>query len=285
VMTAGDLEQKRAAELADWQKRGSRGILAAADPATNQITMTERTPAGPKTVTVVTTPSTQFTRYAPASVKYSDAKPSSFSELKPGDELRILGNASDDGSKITAERIISGAFATIPATIVSISADGKQIQATNLQTKQSVTVTLTEDSGVRSLPPMMATMLARRMNATGNSGAPPVARAGEAGPVGPPNAGAGGPPRWPGPGGAGGGDVSQMIDRLPKGSVSDLKPGEQVVISGGVGEDKTHLTAINIISGVEPLLAAPRQTGNGRRSGGGVDLSNWSLDIGTPGEQ
>lgn len=287
VMTAGDLEQKHAAELADWQKRGSRGVLAAVDPSTNQITMTERTATGPKTVTIGTTPNTQFTRYAPASVKYSDAKPSSFSELKPGDELRILGNASDDGSKITAERIISGAFATIPAAIVSISADGKQIQATNIQTKQPVTITLTDDSAVRNLPPMMAMMLARRMNgnAAGSSGAPPVTRTGDSGAAGPPNGTVGGPPRWPGPGGAGGGDVSQMIDRLPKGSVSDLKPGEQVVISGGVGEDKTHLTAINIISGVEPLFTAPRQGGNGRRSGGGVDLSNWSLDIGTPGEQ
>ncbi|HEY3963069.1 MAG TPA: DUF5666 domain-containing protein, partial [Planctomycetaceae bacterium] len=108
VMTAGELQQKHESELADWQKRGSRGVLAAIDPSTNQLTMTERTPAGPKTVTVVTGPSTQFTRYATTSVKYSDAKSSSFSELKPGDELRILGNASDDGSKITADRIISG---------------------------------------------------------------------------------------------------------------------------------------------------------------------------------
>jgi hypothetical protein len=75
-----------------------------------------------------------------------------------------------------------------------------------------------------------------------------------------------------------------MLERLPKGSVSDLKPGEQVVISGGVGEDKAHLMAINIISGVEPLFAAPQQ-GGGRRGGGGVDLSSWNLDIGTPGEQ
>ena len=291
VMTAGALQQKHESELADWQKRGSRGILATVDPSTNQITMTERTPAGPKTVIVAATPATQFTRYATTSVKYSDAKPSSFSELKPGDELRILGNASDDGSKITAERIISGAFATIPATIVSISPDGKQIQATNIQTKQPVTVTVTDDSTVRHLPPTMAAMLARRMSsngaaAAGASGAEHAGGASQAAPSGSPNVAQGGPPRWPGPGGpAGGGDVSQMLERLPKASVSDLKPGEQVVISGGVGEDSAHLMAINIISGVEPLFAAPQQGGGRRRPGGGVDLSNWNLDIGTPGEQ
>ncbi|MGA8598315.1 MAG: hypothetical protein WB676_26655, partial [Bryobacteraceae bacterium] len=102
------------------------------------------------------------------------------------------------------------------------------------------------------------------------------------------NGNAAGPPRWPAAGGIAGGDISQMLERLPKVPLSDLKPGEQVVISGGVGDDKTRLTAINIIAGVEPLFAAPQQgQGGGRRGGGGggVDLSNWNLDIGTPGEQ
>lgn len=298
VMTAGELQQKREAELADWQKRGSRGILAAVDPSANQITMTERTPEGPKTVTVIANSSTQFTRYAPNSMKYADAKPSSISELRPGDQLRILGNSSEDGAKVTAERIISGAFQTIPATIVSISPDGKQIQATNIQTKQPVNVTLTDDSTVRQMPPMMATMLARRMNggarAGGAGGAGPSPGTPQAGSAGMSQSAAGngnganggGPPRWPAAGGIAGGDISQMLERLPKVPLSDLKPGEQVVISGGVGDDKTHLTAINIIAGVEPLFAAPQQgQGGGRRGGGGVDLSNWNLDIGTPGEQ
>jgi hypothetical protein len=78
--------------------------------------------------------------------------------------------------------------------------------------------------------------------------------------------------------------MSQMLERLPKTSLSDLKPGEQVVISGGVGEDKSHLTAINVIAGVEPLFAAPKE-GGGKRGGNNVDLSGWSLDVGIPNEQ
>jgi hypothetical protein len=299
VMTAGELQQKREAEVTDWQKRGSRGVLAAVDPSANQITMTERTPAGPKTVTVVANSSTQFTRFAPNSVKFADAKPSSISELRPGDQLRVLGNASGDGSKITAERVISGAFETIPVTIVSVSPDGKLIQATNIQTKQPVSVILTADSSVRQMPPMLAAMLARRMNGASPPGAPTGAQSGpgpnkapadgNGGMRGPSLAGndnGGSAARWPAAGGGANGDISQMLERLPKVPLSDLKPGEQVVISGGVGDDKTHLTAINIIAGVEPLFAAPRQgQGGGRRGGGGVDLSNWNLDIGTPGEQ
>jgi hypothetical protein len=275
VMTAGELQQKHQAELADWQKRGSHGTLVSVDPAAKQVTMSERTAAGPQTVTIVTTPSTQFTRYAQNSVKYADAKPSSFDALQPGDQLRVLGDKSADGTKITAEQILSGAFETVPATIVSISPDGKQLQATNIRTQQPITVTLTDESAVRRLPPAMATGLARRMRGGAANGAANSGTPGEA-----PEAAAAGPRA----GGAANGDMSQILERLPKVSISDLKPGEQVVISGGVGEDKSHLTAINVIAGVEPLFAAPKQ-GNGKRGGNNVDLSGWSLDVGIPNEQ
>ena len=66
VMTASDLEQKHAAELADWQKRGNRGVIASIDEASHQVMMNERTGQGAKTITVITTPETQFTRYSPA---------------------------------------------------------------------------------------------------------------------------------------------------------------------------------------------------------------------------
>lgn len=77
------------------------------------------------------------------------------------------------------------------------------------------------------------------------------------------------------------GDLSQMLERLPKISVSELKPGDAVIISGGAGDDKAHMTAVNVIAGVEPLFASapPRQ---GRSSDA---LGMWNLDIGTPGEQ
>jgi hypothetical protein len=300
VMTAGELQQKHETELADWQKRGSRGVVSAVDPQTKQITMNVRGPEGQKTVTVATSPETQFARYSPDSVKYSDAKPSTFSELKPGDQLRVLGNANSDGTQITAERVVSGAFRTVAATIVSVSADGKQIQATDIQNKQPITVTLTDDSAVRRLPPMMANVLARRLNpnfkAAGPGGNPgPTSEGGRpAGAERPgepqarnnPGEAGGGPPNGSAPGthmnGAhSGGDLSQMLDRVPKVPVSDLKPGDAVVISGGAGADQSHMTAVNIVSGVEPLFAsAPPNSGRSNAA-----LGMWNLDIGVPGEQ
>jgi hypothetical protein len=302
VMSAGELQQKHESEMADWQKRGKRGTVANVDLTTKQITMQTRGPEGQKDVAVVTTPETQFTRYAPDSVKYSDAKPSSFAELKPGDQLRVLGNMNAEGTQITAEKVISGSFRTIAATVVSVSPDGKQIQATDIQTKQPITVSLTGDSAVRRLPPMMANMLARRLNPnfkgsarganpgpTPEGGAPAHPEPGTAENGGRPSGAA--PNGGPGANGAGaygangggraGGDISQMLERLPKISVSELKPGDAVVISGGTGEDKTHMTAVNVIAGVEPLFASapPRQ---GRSSDA---LGMWNLDISAPGEQ
>lgn len=303
LMTASDLATVHQAEQQDWQKRGSSGTLTAVDAAAHQATMTTRSAEGPKTVTVSLPESVKFFRYSPSSVKLADAKPSTIAELQAGDQVRVLGEKTDDGAKIIAEKVYAGSFRTVPATIVSISPDGKEIKITDLQTKQPVVVTLTDDSAVRRLPPMMAQMLAMRLNpaykaqasggAPGAGGAPAGAPGGgnpntTASASGAPGRAPGGPPaggggQWTGgqgrpPGSGGGmrsmnGDMSQMIERLPKISVSDLKPGDAIVVSGGTGADKSQLTATNIIAGVEPLfVSAPPRAGQSMGS-------SWNLGV------
>ena len=72
-----------------------------------------------------------------------------------------------------------------------------------------------------------------------------------------------------------------MLERLPNIPVSELKPGESVVISGGTSYDKSQMTAVNVIAGVEPLFAsAPPSQGRSSNA-----LGMWNLDIGAPGEQ
>ena len=304
-MTAEDLAQKQQAEVADWQKRGTAGTLTAVDAAAHKVTMSVRSAEGPKSVTVDLPESVQYVRYAPGSVKYADAKPSSISELQVGDQVRVLGSKSEDGSTITAERVISGAFRSVAATVISISADGKEMKIHDLLTKQPVMVALTDETAVRKLPVFIAMALARRlnpqaaaaMNARGQGGGQWAGRQGQGGGAeggggsrpqgaapgagGPPGQGGPGGGQWAGAGGgpgAGGGgraangDLSQMVERLPKISVSELKAGDAVIVSGGGGADKAHLTAINIIAGVEPLFAsAPPRAGQ--------DVGSWNLDI------
>lgn len=288
LMSARDLQQAHQQEAAAWQ-HSTAGRVTAVDPATQKLTVRISSLQGPTSISVDASKSTQFTRYSPATPKTPVT--SQFSDIQVGDQVRIIGAKSDDNSSIAAEKVYSGAFQTITATISSIASDGKSLTVKDLQTKQSVDVALTDDSVLRKLPPMMAAALARRLNPAaaggaqgngapgqGQGGPPPSAQA----PSGAPGAG-GMPPG--GPGGAGGpgqgqrrGDINAMLERVPQIQTSDLKTGDALVISGAAGSDKSHLTATTIIAGVEPILqsASPRQS---------QSLGDWGgLDMAAPAQ-
>ena len=58
------------------------------------------------------TDKTEYLRYSPDSANISDAKPSSFAELKAGDEVHVLGNKDADGTEVAAEKVV---FRLLPA--------------------------------------------------------------------------------------------------------------------------------------------------------------------------
>ena len=98
LMKSADIAQKNAQEQADWQKRGSGGIVAAI-PAPGTLTIS----AGAKKIQVTTTPSTVYRRYAGDSVKFEDAAIGTAAQIQVGDQLRVRGDKSDDGASITAD--------------------------------------------------------------------------------------------------------------------------------------------------------------------------------------
>lgn len=284
LMTARDLQQAHQAEAAAWQ-HSTAGIVSSVDPATGKLSITLATPAGKQPVTVETEKTTQFTRYSPESPKTPSV--SELGQIQPGDQVRIIGTKSEDGSTITAEKIYSGAFRTINGAIVSISPDGKSLTVKNLATKRPVEVSLNSGSEIRKLPPPMAMMLARRFNpstrrAPGSEGAPQGENSGN--PEGAPAHGAKAPEAGNGngprgmQGGSSRGDIGQMIEHLPAISLSELKPGDAVVISGvATGEDGSRLLATNIIAGVEPILqSAPARQG-GQATGGDWGLGEMTI--------
>ncbi len=160
LMSARDLEQHHQAEASAWQK-STAGVVASVDTTAQKLTVTSRTPEGPKPITVDAT-AAQFTRYSPETPK--TPKQSAFTEIQPGDQVKIIGEKSGDGATLTAQKIYSGTFKSVAGTLVSAAPDGKSIVVKDLGTKQPVTVFLSTDSAVRKLPPMMAYMLARRFN-------------------------------------------------------------------------------------------------------------------------
>jgi co-chaperonin GroES (HSP10) len=292
LMKSSDIAQKNEAEKQDWQHRGSGGIVSAVNGSTVTIS------AGAKKIQLETTPATKFRRYAGDSVKFEDAKPGTLAQLHVGDQLRVRGNKSEDGTTIQAEEIVSGAFKNLSGTIATINASAGTITLKDLTTKKMMTVSVTANSDVRKLPPEMAARFAARQRGDAGAGGPGAA-GGANGAARPQGAGApgtgaqggasqaGGAPRGPGMGGPGGGrggagrsaggDLSQMLSRLPAQTLGELKVGDAVMIVASEpapGSDK--VTAVTMLSGVEPILAA---TPSGTPA---MTLSPWSVGGAAP---
>src|ERR1019366_2433115 len=171
---------------------------------------------------------TSYHRYSLDSARFSDAKPSSFPEIKMGDQLRVLGNKSGDGAGIQAEKIAFGSFRQIAATVTAINLQTGEMIVKDLATKKPLTIKVDADSTMRKLPEQTARMLARRYapgaqqgDATGGA-APGAGRGATAGGAGGRGGmggmgGGGGRGAMGGAGGGGGrgGDVNQMLDNLP----------------------------------------------------------------------
>ena len=188
IMTKADLAQKHQHDQAEWQKRGVVGTVSALNAANKEITITTRG-REPKTI-VVDASAADFRRYSPESVKFADAKPSSFAELQAGDTLRALGDKNDDGTHLKAEELISGAFETVAGTVDSVDPATNTVQLTNLQSKKPVVVHINQGTLLRRLDPTVAAALARRLRpdaaAGGPGGAPQGGRPGGGAPGGRP---------------------------------------------------------------------------------------------------
>jgi hypothetical protein len=287
IMSKAELAQKHERDREEWKRRGLAGPITAINAEAREVTISTRTREGPKPVVVEIPEKADFRRYAGDSVRFSDATPSSLAALKPGDQLRVLGDKNADGTRIKAEDIVSGSFRNIAGVIKSIDAGAGEIKLTDLVAHKPVTVRITSDTSLRRLPPAMAAMLARREGGgpAGQNGSGPQGKAeGIPGPPRPEGAkpGAGGaktePAQMPGGGGGmrrGGMDFQDMLERMPPLKLDELKAGDAIMLSSTNGADPASVTAINVLAGVEPLLTAAPQ-------GGQQIFGNWNFDIGLP---
>ena len=109
-MNKADIAKKQEAERAEWRRRGILGVVSAVNPETKEITISSRSMAGTQSVIIPVAEKVDMRRYAPDSIKFSDAKTGTVSEVKVGDQLRALGERSPDGSRFTAEKVVTGSF-------------------------------------------------------------------------------------------------------------------------------------------------------------------------------
>jgi hypothetical protein len=287
VMTKGDLAKKQEAERLEWRRRGILGVITALKPETKEITISNRTIAGTQSVVIPIGDNTEMRRYAPDSIKFGDAKPSNFSELKVGDQLRALGERTEDPLRFKPEKVVTGSFRTVGGVVTAVNPATGEIKINELEKKTPLTIVIKNDA------------VLRRFSAEGGLG---FGR-GPGGPGGPaPGAGAGagggqpgqGAPaaRPQGAGGPGGGgpggprNINDMLERLPTISIADVKVGDTIIVSSTQGVDPTRLTAISMVAGADALLAmlAPRpQPGQAAPNpAAGLGSSGITFGIGLP---
>lgn len=151
VMSKGDIAKKQEIERAAWRERGTFGKVTAVDPAKRTITVSQRTREGLKELTIVTNDKTTFRRYAPDSVKFSDAQPSRLEAIRVGDQVRALGKRNEDGTSYEAEQVVFGTFKTLSVTVVNVNADSQEITARD-DSGATLTLRITPDSNLKQVP-------------------------------------------------------------------------------------------------------------------------------------
>ena len=262
LMKAQAIAETHAAEDAAWAQGGG-GIVKSVDTAAGKIVIAN----GMKTVLVLTTPKTIVRRYAGGSVRFADAQVSTIATIQTGDQLRVRGAKSADGSSIAADELVTGTFLNYSGLITAVDAAAGTVTLKDLATKKMVTVAVTSNSDLRRIPAAMAQRIAAQMKggvagAGARSGAPAKAA---------PEDAEGGARR------AGLG-LSQMLSRLPAETLGGLKTGDAVMIVGtspsGVSEKSS---AVTLLAGVDTILTASP-------GGQGMTLTPWSMGGGEPTE-
>ena len=271
AMSRSDVEAKHQSDREDWQKRGIGGLVSAVDPATGTITISVTQAGGKKTIAIHTTKSTVLRRYAPDSISFDEAKAAALDQISPGDQLRARGIRTADGSEFAAEEVVSGTFRNIAGTISAIDSNANTISVMDLITKKPFVVKITGQSQLRSLPPEISQRIAFRLKAAAAGGASASSQTAS---------GNGGAQRTEGGAGGGGGggrpgggqaDFQQIVNRMPAATLADFKKDEAVMIVSTEGTTSGQATAITVLGGVEPILAAAPTASQA------MTLSPWSL--------
>jgi hypothetical protein len=213
-------------------------------------------------------------RYADTSVKFVDAKPATVAELAEGDQVRVLGTRSSDGSRMTAEQVVFGHFKTMALAIEKVDQAAGLLSVKDLQSNKKFTVSLLPSASIRRIPPEMAAMFAALSGAGGGrSGGPRPGGMSAPGGIPPGDsrpeggrgqdqggaAGMGG--RGPGSGGRAGRMMEDMIEKMPSITVADLKKDDWVGAVVGRIDASGRATAFNMLAGIEVFASRANRSG------------------------
>ena len=293
LLTSGDLAKRAADFRESWRERGISGKVVSIDVPNRQLVVRTIEKSGEKTLSVTTHPATAFKRYAPNSASYSKAVKAAFGDVLVGDQVRVLGDISADGSGFKAEEIVSGTFRTIVGTVTAIDIEKFAITVRDVQFDQPIIIAVNPNSQIRIFPVELANNITsaptvripdgkagdiskgKQHDGPGNSKA--SERKGE-------NHGDGDrPPENSSV--RSDGNINDLFSELPGASFSDIKVGGQIGVATAEGPSKATFTALRLILGVEPFIrqqqaaAGPRNRNSGTSPSinipgldGGIDM-------------
>jgi hypothetical protein len=270
VMNKTAIAEKQNRERESWRTHGVAGRVTAIDRQARELTLSLRTPTGERPATIALPASAILRRYAPDSIRFADAVPSSLEELKVGDQVRARGEKSQDGTRVVAEEIVSGSFRVLGGPILSVDPSKAEIVVNDVATKKPVTVLINANSTLRKVPAEVVASMAQKSAQGGGGGATPTASGNGQGD------GARGQVNST--------DLLEVFDRLPPVTVGELKPGPMVLISSTAGADPSRVTAILLATGLDPLFVRPQAAAGRRAPVGAVGLPGGVFDgfIGAP---
>jgi Cu/Ag efflux protein CusF len=235
VNRASDIAKENAAKAQEWQTQAVSGFAESVDPAAKKITMKVKGAAGApdRDVALDLSGAVSYQRFSDKDFEYDRTDGSA---IKPGDHLRVLGTKNADVTQIKVTDLAADAIKQIGATIKSIDPATGQITAIDTA-KKPVTITIRTATKVKRLDDPTAQMIARIVNPSYQG------------------------TRGGGRGAGGAGQIQNLIDQQPDAKVTDLKPGEPIIVSGPSSPDSSSFTAMMVLAGVDPILRAAPSTG------------------------
>ena len=248
VMKQEDVQARLERERADWRRRGVSGVITGLDASAGEFGVRLRAAgeAAPAVLVVATAGrSIVYRRYAPHSARFSDAQPSRFEDLAVSDQVRMLGNRSDEGRTFVPEQIVSGAFRTLRGTVLTADpALGEiRVQVRNGEVR-TVVVSVGPEVRPRRMPPHSGS--GQRGETAGSHGGPAASqdRLGRS-------------------------SVDDVTERWPEISFADIGSGEEVAVLASRTDDGGNVRAIKLVAGLP--RPAMQEQGHGQETDGGDD--------------
>jgi hypothetical protein len=201
---------------------------------------------------------TKYKRYAPDSIRFADAKESTFEAIAPGDQVRARGPKSDGDSGVIAQEVVFGSFVTKAGAIVSVDAGAGEVSVKDLAEGKPLVIHVTPETRLKRMLDRQA-MIA--MMHGGSAGAHP--EGGHAPGAMPPTMMS----------------LNEMLERLPDVSVADLKTGDLVIVSSTKTVAPDHVTAISMLANAEMLLQVMAAQAGASTAGGLDALTSMGFGV------